>query len=153
KREVDLSIERLFAFAGWADKFDGAVHNPPLCAIATAMVEPLGVIGIAAPEESPLLGAMALLAPAVAMGNTIVLVPSEAHPLAITDFYQVLETSDVPAGVVNIVTGDAVALATVLAEHDGVDGIWFAGSAEASAMIERASAGNVKHSWTTRGLA
>ena len=153
RREVELSIERLFAFAGWADKFDGAVHNPPLRAIATAMVEPLGVIGIAAPAESPLLGAVALLAPAVAMGNTVVLVPSEPHPLAITDFYQVLETSDVPGGVVNIVTGDAVALATVLAEHDGVDGIWFAGSAEASAAIERASAGNVKQSWTTRGLA
>jgi len=153
RREVELSIERLFAFAGWADKFDGAVHNPPLRAIATAMVEPLGVIGIAAPAESPLLGAVALLAPAVAMGNTVVLVPSEPHPLAITDFYQVLETSDVPGGVVNIVTGDAVALATVLAEHDGVDGIWFAGSPEASAAIERASAGNVKQSWTTRGLA
>ncbi|WMT87416.1 aldehyde dehydrogenase family protein [Pelagibacterium sp. 26DY04] len=152
RREVELSVERLFAFAGWADKFDGAVHNPPARMMAVAMVEPVGVLGIAAPIESPLLGAMALLAPAIAMGNTVVLIPSEAHPLAMTDFYQVLETSDVPAGVVNIVTGPATSLAKTLAEHDGVDGIWFAGSLEASAEIERLSAGNVKQSWTTRGL-
>ncbi|WMT91781.1 aldehyde dehydrogenase family protein [Pelagibacterium sp. H642] len=152
RREVDLSVERLFAFAGWADKFDGAVHNPPARMMAVAMVEPVGVLGIAAPAESPLLGAVALLAPAIAMGNTVVLIPSEAHPLAMTGFYQVLETSDVPAGVVNIVTGPAASLAKTLAEHDGVDGIWFAGSLEDSAEIERLSAGNVKQSWTTRGL-
>ena len=153
KREVELSVERLFAFGGWADKFDGAVHNPPARMMAVAMVEPVGVLGIAAPAQSPLLGAVALLAPAIAMGNTTVMVPSEPHPLAMTDFYQVLETSDVPSGVVNIVTGPATALAKVLAEHDGVDGIWFAGSAEEGADIERLSAGNVKQSWTTRGLA
>ena len=152
RREVELSVERLFAFGGWADKFDGAVHNPPARMMAVAMVEPVGVLGIAAPAESPLLGAIALLAPAIAMGNTAVMVPSEPHPLAMTDFYQVLETSDVPPGVVNIVTGPATALARVLAEHDGVDGIWFAGSAGDSADIERLSAGNVKQSWTTRGL-
>ncbi|RDE10003.1 aldehyde dehydrogenase family protein [Pelagibacterium lacus] len=152
-REVDLSVERLFGFAGWADKFDGAVHNPPVRMMAVAMVEPLGVLGIAAPAESPLLGAIALLAPAIAMGNTVVLIPSSPHPLAMTDFYQVLETSDMPAGVVNIVTGPAPDLAKVLAEHDGVDGIWFAGSFGDCADIERLSAGNVKQSWTTRGLA
>lgn len=153
RREVDLSVERLFAFAGWADKFDGAVHNPPARMMAVAMVEPVGVIGIAAPLESALLGAVSLLAPAIAMGNTTVLIPSSAYPLAVTDFYQVLETSDVPSGVVNIVTGDAKSLATTLAEHDGVDGIWFAGSLADSTEIEKLSAGNVKQSWTTRGLA
>ncbi len=153
RREVELSVERLFAFAGWADKFDGAVHNPPARMMAVAMVEPLGVLAIAAPDESPLLGAITLLAPAIAMGNTVVMVPSEPHPLAVTDFYQVLETSDVPAGVVNIVTGSKSGLARTLAEHDGVDGIWFAGSSADSAMVEVASAGNIKQSWTTRGLA
>lgn len=152
KREVDLSVERLFAFGGWADKFDGAVHNPPARMMAVAMVEPIGVLAIAAPDESPLLGAVSLLAPAMAMGNTVVLVPSEPHPLAMTDFYQVLETSDVPAGVVNIVTGSKRDLARTLAEHDGIEGIWFAGSLEDSTMVEAASAGNVKQSWTTRGL-
>jgi aldehyde dehydrogenase (NAD+) len=151
--EVDASIERLFAFAGWADKYDGAVHNPPMRAIAAAMVEPLGVLGIVAPEARPLLGSVALLAPAIAMGNTVVLVPSARAPLSLTDFYQVLETSDVPAGVINIVTGDSVTLAKTLAEHDGVDGLWFMGSAEASAMVEKASTGNLKQTWTTRGLA
>lgn len=153
QREVELSVERLFAFAGWADKFDGAVHNPPARMMAVAMVEPVGVLAIAAPDENPLLGAIALLAPAMAMGNSVVLVPSETHPLAMTDFYQVLETSDVPGGVVNIVTGAKRELARTLAEHDGVDGIWFAGSAEDSAMVEVASAGNVKQTWTTRGRA
>lgn len=153
KKEIDLSIERLFAFAGWADKYDGAVHNPPMRAIAAAMVEPIGVIGIAAPMENPLLAAISMLAPAVAMGNTTVLIPSEAHPLSMTDLYQVIETSDVPAGVINIVTGDNPALAQTLAEHDGVDALWFAGSAENSTAMEKASIGNVKQTWTTNGRA
>jgi aldehyde dehydrogenase (NAD+) len=151
--EVAQSVERLFAFAGWADKYDGAVHNPPLRAVAAAMVEPLGVLGIVAGENRPLLGSVALLAPAIAMGNPVVLIPSAQSPLSMTDFYQVLETSDVPAGVVNIITGDSVTLAKTLAEHDGVDGLWFMGSAEGSAMVEKASIGNLKQTWTSRGLA
>jgi aldehyde dehydrogenase (NAD+) len=150
--EVGIAIERLFAFAGWADKYDGAVHNPPMRAVAAAMVEPLGVIGIVAPPSRPLLGSIALLAPAIAMGNTVVLVPSEQAPLSMTDFYQVLETSDVPSGVVNIVTGEAKTLARTLAEHDGVDAVWFAGPADGSAMVEKASSGNLKQTWTSRGL-
>ncbi|MDB5536518.1 MAG: aldehyde dehydrogenase family protein [Devosia sp.] len=150
--EVALSVERLFAFAGWADKYDGAVHNPPQRTVAVAMVEALGVIGIVAPPSRPLLGSIALIAPALAMGNPVVLVPSAQSPLSITDLYQVIETSDVPSGVINIVTGDSVALAKTLAEHDGVDGLWFAGSAEASTMVEKASITNLKQTWTSRGL-
>jgi aldehyde dehydrogenase (NAD+) len=153
EKEVSQAVERLFGFAGWADKYDGAVHNPPARAVAAAMVEPLGVIGIIAPSELPLLGSVALVAPAIAMGNTVVLVPSENHPLSVTDFYQVLETSDVPAGVVNIVTGEAAVLARTLAEHDGVDGLWACATAEISAMVEKASVGNLKQTFTTRGLA
>ncbi len=150
--EVAASVERLFAFAGWADKYDGAVHNPPQRMVATAMVEALGTIAILAPPSRPLLGSIALVAPALAMGNTVVLVPSERAPLSMTDFYQVLETSDVPSGVLNIVTGESKVLAKTLAEHDGIDAIWFAGDAETSAMVEKASAGNVKQTWTSRGL-
>src|SRR5690606_211112 len=135
--EVALAVERLFAFAGWADKYDGAVHNPPMRAVAAAMVEPIGVMGIVAPRALPLLGSIALIAPALAMGNPVVLVPSDSAPLSITDLYQVIETSDVPAGVINIVTGDSVTLAKTLAEHDGVDGLWFMGDAGASAMVEK----------------
>ncbi|RYE44978.1 MAG: aldehyde dehydrogenase family protein [Hyphomicrobiales bacterium] len=150
--EVAASVERLFAFAGWADKYDGAVHNPPQRMVATAMVEALGAMAILAPPSRPLLGSIALVAPALAMGNTVVLVPSEKSPLSMTDFYQVLETSDVPSGVLNIVTGESKVLAKTLAEHDGIDAIWFAGDAETSAMVEKASAGNVKQTWTSRGL-
>lgn len=150
--EVAASVERLFAFAGWADKYDGAVHNPPQRMVATAMVEPLGAMAILAPPSRPLLGSIALVAPALAMGNTVVLVPSEKSPLSMTDFYQVLETSDVPSGVLNIVTGESKVLAKTLAEHDGIDAIWFAGDAETSTMVEKASAGNVKQTWTSRGL-
>jgi aldehyde dehydrogenase (NAD+) len=150
--EVAASVERLFAFAGWADKYDGAVHNPPTRAIAAAMVEPIGVMGIIAPQNLPLLGAIALLAPALAMGNPVVLVPSERSPLSATDLYQVIETSDVPSGVINIVTGDTATLAKTLAEHDGVDALWCAASAEISTMVEKASIGNLKQTWTSRGL-
>lgn len=150
--EVEASVERLFAFAGWADKYDGAVHNPPQRMIATAMVEAIGAMAILAPPSRPLLGSIALIAPALAMGNTVVLVPSERSPLSVTDLYQVIETSDVPSGVINIVTGESKVLAKTLAEHDGIDAIWFAGDAETSAMVEKASAGNVKQTWTSRGL-
>lgn len=151
KKEVDLSIERLFAFAGWADKYDGAVHNVPIRAVSVAMVEPMGVIGIVAPNDAPLLASISMLAPAVAMGNPVVLVPSEHHPLAMTDLYQVIETSDVPGGVINIVTGESEVLAKTLAEHDGVDAMWFAGSQAGSAMVEKASVGNLKRTWTSLG--
>jgi aldehyde dehydrogenase (NAD+) len=152
QKEVAASVERLFAFAGWADKYDGMVHNPPSRTVAIAMVEAIGVMAIVAPPSRPLLGSIALLAPALAMGNPVVLVPSERAPLSVTDLYQVIETSDVPAGVINIVTGASAALAKTLAEHDGVDAMWFAGDAATSAMVEKASIGNLKQTWTSRGL-
>src|SRR5438046_8818753 len=111
------------------------------------MHEPIGVIGIACPEEHPLLGFVSLVAAAVAVGNTVIAVPSEAHPLAAAELYTVLEASDVPAGVINIVTGAKDALAKVLAEHDDVDAVWYSGNQAAGAEVERASAGNMKRTW------
>ena len=146
-REVEATIARLFTYAAWADKWDGQVHQTPLRGVTLAMNEPLGVIGIASPTECPLLGFVSLVGPAIATGNTVVAVPSEHHPLAVTDFYQVLETSDVPAGVVNIVTGRRDELAKVLAEHDDVDGVWYFGSAAGVKSCELASAGNMKQTW------
>jgi aldehyde dehydrogenase (NAD+) len=108
------------------------------------MNEPIGVVGLVCPEEYPLLGLVSLVAPAIAMSNTVVAVPSETHPLAATDLYSVLETSDLPAGVVNIVTGPKDALARILADHDDVDAVWYFGSREGAAAVERASAGNLK---------
>ncbi|BCX03775.1 MAG: aldehyde dehydrogenase [Candidatus Roseilinea sp.] len=149
--EVDAAIGRLFTFAAWADKYDGAVHRTPFRAITMAFNEPIGVIGIACPDEAPLLAPVTLLATAISMGNTIVLTPSERHPLSATDLYQVLDTSDVPGGVVNIVTGARDALAKVLAEHADVDAMWYFGSAEGSAMVERASVNNLKRTWVNHG--
>ncbi|MGY4477453.1 aldehyde dehydrogenase family protein [Bradyrhizobium sp. USDA 3364] len=151
--EVDASIERLFSYGAWADKFEGSIHAPPLRGVALAMHEPIGVVGVACPDEAPLLAFISLVAPLIAMGNRVVAVPSERHPLAATDFYQVLETSDVPAGVVNIVTGDRNELVKVLAEHDDVDALWAFGSQEASAAAERLSIGNLKRTLVDHGLA
>src|SRR5438128_1355769 len=147
RREVDASIARLFSYAAWADKYDGAVHQTPIRGVTLAMNEPVGVIGIACPEEEPLLGFVSLVAPAVAVGNTVIAIPSEIHPLAATELYTVLDASDVPAGVINIVTGAKDALAKVLAEHDDVDAVWYFGNQTAGAEVERASAGNMKRTW------
>jgi aldehyde dehydrogenase (NAD+) len=145
--EVEASIRRLFACAAWADKYDGAVHHTPLRNVTLAMPEAVGTVGIVCPDDSPLLAFVTLVGGAAAMGNTVVAVPSERHPLAATDFYQVLETSDVPSGVVNIVTGGRDELARVLAEHADVDAIWYFGPAEGGAIVERASVGNLKQTW------
>src|SRR6185503_17538591 len=125
-----------FSYGAWADKYDGSVHNVPIRGVALAMNEPIGVLGLVAPAVHPLLGFISLVAPAIAVGNTVVAIPSEPHPLAATDFYSVLETSDLPAGVVNIVTGGAYALAKVLAEHDDVEGMWYFGSREGVTAVE-----------------
>ncbi len=148
RREVDAAIERLFTFAAWADKYEGVVHRPPFRGLALAMNEPIGVVGISCPEEPGFLPFISLMATALAGGNAVVMLPSEARALAATDFYQVLETSDVPPGVVNIVTGDRRALGAELARHDAVDAIWHFGDAERTAEIEVASAGNLKQTWT-----
>ena len=147
QREVDASVQRLFTYAAWADKWDGAVHNVPIRGVALAMHEPIGVVGAAAPEAAPLLGFVSVVAPLIATGNTVVVIPSEAHPLSATDLYQVFETSDLPAGVVNIVTGGKDALATVLAEHDDVDAVWYCGSPAGGKAVELASASNMKRTW------
>jgi aldehyde dehydrogenase (NAD+) len=146
--EVEASISRLFSYAAWADKYDGAVHHVPLRGLTLALVEPVGVMGLVCPDEAPLLGFVSLLAPAVAMGNTVVIVPSERHPLSATDLYQVLETSDLPAGVVNVVTGKRDLLAPVLAGHDDVDAIWYFGSAKGQAEVETLSASNMKRTFS-----
>ena len=150
-REVELSIRRLYTYAAWADKWDGQVHHTPVRMVTIAMPESIGVMGVACPDEAPLLGFVSLVAPAIAMGNAVVAVPSERWPLAATDFYQVLDTSDVPGGVVNIVTGKRDELAQTLAGHDDVDSMWYFGGADGSAMVERLSAGNMKRTWVGYG--
>jgi aldehyde dehydrogenase (NAD+) len=149
--EVQAALSRLFSYAAWSDKFEGAVHRPPLRGVVLAMPEAIGVMGMACPDEYPLLGFISLVAPAIAMGNTVVVIPSPQAPLSATDCYQIFETSDLPAGVVNIVTGDRDTLSRVLAEHDDVDAMWYFGPAEGSQLVELASAGNMKRTWVSYG--
>jgi aldehyde dehydrogenase (NAD+) len=85
------------------------------------------------------------------MGNTVVCVPSQRYPLLATDLYQVISTSDVPAGAINIVTGKTAELAGVLARHDDVDGLWVVADAETCRAAEAESIGNLKRVWTSNG--
>jgi aldehyde dehydrogenase (NAD+) len=145
--EVSACLDLLFGCAAYTDKYEGAVHTPPLRGAALAVPEPIGVVGVAAPCSDPLLGLLRLVGPLIAIGNTVVAVPSEVAPLSAIDLYQVLETSDVPAGVINIVTGGRDTLATVLAEHDDVDALWYVGTRAGVEAVEAASAGNMKRTW------
>ncbi|MEZ5810134.1 MAG: aldehyde dehydrogenase family protein [Rhizobiaceae bacterium] len=151
--EIDASVARIIHYAAWADKYDGAVRGPQPRMLSLALVEPYEVIGISCPDEAPLLGFVSLVAPAIAMGNRVVVTPSPRHPLAACDLYQVLDTSDVPGGTVNIVTGDRDTLADTMAKHDDINAIWYFGSAEGSAMVEGYSAGNLKPAWVNNGRA
>jgi aldehyde dehydrogenase (NAD+) len=153
RSEVDLGIERVFSYAAWADKFDGAVHNPPFRNITLAMNEPIGTVGLICPSEAPLLGFLSLVMPLIAVGNTVVAVPSERYPLIAGDLYQVFDTSDVPAGTVNIVTGYVSQLLKTLAEHDDVDAIWCYGDEATVASAKSMSIGNLKQVWTNEGRA
>ncbi len=150
--EVDASVERLFTYAAWADKYGGTVQETTLRGITVAVNEPMGVIGIACPDENPLLGFISLMAPAIARGNSVLMIPSQKYPLSAMDFYQVLDTSDVPGGVVNIVTGDRDHLVKTLVQHEDVDSVWYFGSAEGSYHVENESAANMKRTWTGYGL-
>jgi aldehyde dehydrogenase (NAD+) len=151
--EVRCGIERAFSYAAWADKFDGVVHNPPFRNVALAMHEPLGTVGIVCPVEAPLLGFLSLVMPALAMGNTVVAIPSERYPLVTGDLIQVLETSDLPGGALNIVTGESTVLLKVLAEHADLDAIWCFGDEASCATAKALSIGNLKQVFTNEGRA
>ncbi len=148
-REVEASVRRLFTYAAWADKWDGAVHRTPFRNVTLAMPEPLGAMAVVCPPEPALLGFISTVIPPVALGNSVVAVASERWPLLATDLYQVLETSDVPPGVINILTGLEEELRPVLASHDAVDGMWYFGSDEGAADVERRSASNLKRTWVS----
>ncbi|WP_099826575.1 aldehyde dehydrogenase family protein [Oceaniglobus indicus] len=153
RAEVAASVARLFTYGAWADKYEGVVHMPPMRGLALAVPEAIGVVGVICPPEAPLLGFVSTVAPLIATGNRVVAVPSEAHPLSVTDFYQVAETSDLPAGVLNIVTGDGLALGKELAKHNDVNALWAFGTAELGETVERLSAGNLKRTFTDNGRA
>jgi aldehyde dehydrogenase (NAD+) len=149
--EVQLSIERLFLYAGWADKWEGRVHQTPGRMITLAMPEPVGVMGILCDDASPLLGFISAIAPALAMGNAVIAVPGQPAPLLATDFYQVADTSDLPAGALSIITGVRAELADSIAGHDDVEGVWYFAADGGGAIVERHAAANMKRTWIAAG--
>ncbi len=149
--EVKLGVERLFYYAAWADKFEGSVHKPPLRNISIAMNEPVGAVGVVCPAEWPLLGFLSLALPLLCAGNTVVAVPSAAYPLIVGDLIQVFETSDMPSGAINLVTGQPAELLKVLAQHDDLDALWCYGDQVLCSSAKLLSAGNLKQVWTNEG--
>ncbi|MDQ0324288.1 aldehyde dehydrogenase (NAD+) [Rhodopseudomonas julia] len=149
--EVALSVARIAYYAAWADKFDGAVHSTLARHLTIAIHEPVGVMAVLCPPQAPLLGLVSLVAPAIAMGNRVVVVPSAAAPLAALDFSQVLGASDLPAGVVNVVTGDPLELSATLGRHVDVAACWHFAGPDGFADFEREAAGNLKVIWSVDG--
>lgn len=146
--ELQASVSSLFSAAAWADKFDGAVHQPPVRGVTLALHEPMGIVGVVAPDDQPLLGLLQLVAPALAQGNRVVAVPSRTLPLVAAELYALLDTSDVPGGVLNLVTGPVDELARTLAGHTEVDAFWWpSATAEQAAVVQALSAHNLKRTW------
>jgi aldehyde dehydrogenase (NAD+) len=127
------------------------VHNPPFRNVALAMNEAVGTVGVICPNQAPLLGFLSLVMPLLAVGNTVVAVPSETYPLIASDLYQVFDTSDLPGGTVNLVTGYASQLLKTLAEHDDVDAIWCFADEASAAAAKSYSVGNLKQVFTNEG--
>jgi acyl-CoA reductase-like NAD-dependent aldehyde dehydrogenase len=147
KAEVEAAIDRWVWYAGWADKIAQVLgsSNPVAGPYFNFTIpEPTGVVGILAPDEPPLLGLVSRLAPAIVGGNTAVAVASESQPLAAIELAEALATSDVPGGVVNILTGYRSELAPWLAAHMDVNAIDLTGADGLVADLERAAAENVK---------
>jgi acyl-CoA reductase-like NAD-dependent aldehyde dehydrogenase len=145
--EVERSIDRLVWYAGWADKVAQVLgsSNPVAGPYFNFTVpEPTGVVGILAPEEPPLAGLVSRVAPALVGGNAVVVVASEGSPLAAVELAEVLATSDVPGGAVNVLTGHREELAPVLAGHMDVNALDLAGADGQVEELERLAADNVK---------
>jgi aldehyde dehydrogenase (NAD+) len=145
--EFNETISRLFSYAAWADKYDGAAHNAPYRGVTLALPEAIGVIGIIAPEEQPLLNAISLIAPAIAMGNCVVFIPGERYSNIVLELVSVMETSDIPGGVINIISGNVSELAPHLAGHGEVESIWAWAKKEVIKEVESLSAENLKRTW------
>ena len=147
KAEFDESISRIFSYAAWADKYDGAVHSAPYRGVTMALPEPIGVLAQVAPENQPLLTTISLIAPAIAMGNRVILIPSDSFPSVALELVQTFETSDIPPGVINIVTGDKSELSHQLVGHAEVDGVWCWSDSNNIAKVETISAMDLKRLW------
>ena len=151
RQEVDSSIQRCFHYAAWADKYEGALHQPPQGLLVPVLNEPLGVIGLICPDENPLLSFLSILLPSLAVGNRSIVIPSPSYPLIANDLIQVMETSDIPAGAVNLISGNPVEMIQTLAAHEDLDGIWVFGTEEEVCQAKRLSTSNLKRVWSNEG--
>lgn len=152
---VDAAVDRWVWYAGWADKIAtvlGAANPVAGPYFSFSVPEPTGVVGILAPQSSSLLGLVSVLAPVIAAGNTAVVVTSQDRPLPAITLSEVLATSDVPGGVVNILTGRTAELAPWLASHADVNAVDLTGAPEPQRPdLERAAAGTVKRVLRLKG--
>lgn len=144
------AIRTVFSIAARCDKFDGATHAVPMRALCYTQNEPVGVIAIICGDERPLIELLELACSAIAMGNAVVVIPSESNPAPAVELYRILEASDVPAGVFNIITGLRKDLVSTLAEHEDIDAIWCFHE-ECSPSVERMSISNLKQTWAGLG--
>ena len=148
KHVFSLACERIFYYASMADKFEGQVHNPPMRGLTLALKENLGVLAIILSDHDPLLSLVTCMSAAFATGNAQILVPSQKTSLLATELYQVLDTSDVPGGYINILTAKDNELNSTLSKHENIDGIWYFGKSQNSQTdIIKNSTSNIKRYW------
>ena len=145
--EFEASVATILHYAAWADKFDGQVHQAPLRGLVYTRNEPLGACGVFAPTAPGLAGFLGACLPLIAMGSPVVAVASEQAPLAAMELVRVMEASDVPAGVWNVLTGVHSELEPTLGDHLGLSAVWHFGSVEGGQRVQRLSAGNLKQTW------
>ncbi|MBI1334725.1 MAG: aldehyde dehydrogenase family protein [Armatimonadetes bacterium] len=149
--EFEASLDRILHYAAMADKFEAETHQAPSRSLIYTRKEAIGPVAVVAPADSPLLGFLSGCLPLIAMGNSVISVPSYANPLPALELYRIIEASDFPAGVWNIITGTPEELEKTLADHDGIQAIWHFGSKEGGEMAQRSSAGNLKQTWCQLG--
>ena len=148
EKEFDQSIERLFYYGAMADKFEGSIHNPPIRGLTLAVKEPIGVVANILNDDYPLLSLITTLGSNFAAGNANIIVPGQKTSLLATELYQLLETSDVPAGYINILTTKQNSLNKILAEHENIDGIWyFSENNNERLKVIQSTTSNLKRSW------
>ena len=143
-------MQTLFTFAAWADKHDGRVHSTPFRNVTFAMNEPVGTVAMRCADRAPLAGVAGPVAAALSQGNVAVVVLPERYPVPALDLVQVMETSDIPPGTVNIISGIHREVIPTLAAHDDVDQLWDFVADDLSGDTERRSAGNLKRVWVDR---
>ena len=151
KKVFNLSCERIFYYASMADKFEGQVHNPPMRGLTMALKENIGVLAIILSDNDPLLSIVTCMSAVFATGNSQIIVPSEKTSLIATELYQVLDTSDIPGGYINILTSKENELNLTLSKHENIDGIWYFGNSyNSQTEIIKNSSSNLKRYWTPK---